>query len=233
LGRDSTYPAGPASSSSVWAGVLLLRSPAGPPCPGLPLPRLGRQVLTQLGRSPFPPAGPASCSAPPNGWADVHPSAGPTPPAGRRSLRPRPDGPISPQCPTGPDQEDPAWPGFVSRPPSVSPGWDGLVCSGRARPGFPWPRPDYSSPGRISPFQADLAPPGPGFTSFGTYSSSGIDSSALCQSWDALWLRLAHPPSSYAGLGTPLGSDQHTLPLLVSLILGRRIRLMTWRSRRQ
>jgi hypothetical protein len=43
--------------------------------------------------------------------------------------------------------------------------------------------------------QAGLNPSGPGFTPSGLYSSSGINSSILCQSWDALWLRLAHPPS--------------------------------------
>jgi hypothetical protein len=59
--------------------------------------------------------------------------------------------------------------------------------------------------------------------------SSYIDSSALCQSWDASRLGLAYsPPPSYAGLGMPIGSDQHIPPLLVSLILRRRIRLMTW-----
>jgi hypothetical protein len=63
--------------------------------------------------------------------------------------------------------------------------------------------------------------------SSGIYSSPSIDSIVLCQSWDASRLGLAHPPSSYAGLGTPLGSDQHIPPLLVSLILRRRIRLMT------
>jgi hypothetical protein len=58
--------------------------------------------------------------------------------------------------------------------------------------------------------------------------SSDINFSASCQSWDASRLGLARPPSSYASLGTPLGSDQHIPPLLVSLILRRRIRLVTW-----
>jgi hypothetical protein len=81
--------------------------------------------------------------------------------------------------------------------------------------GIPWPRPDYY-------------PPGPGFTPSGILCSSGIDSTAWCQSWDASGLGLAHPSSSYAGLGTLLSSDQHIPLLLVSLILRRRIRLMTW-----
>jgi hypothetical protein len=97
--------------------------------------------------------------------------------------------------------------------------WLGCLCAlfrlGKA--GIPWPRPDYYSPG-------------PRFTPSDVFYSSGINSSALCQSWDASRLGLAYPPSSYAGLGMPLGSDQHTPPLLVSLILRRRIRLMTWRS---
>jgi hypothetical protein len=70
----------------------------------------------------------------------------------------------------------------------------------------------------------------PRFISSGIFYSSGIDSNTLCQSWDASRLGLANSPSLYAGLGTPLGSDQHTPPLLVSLILRRRIRLMAWRS---
>jgi hypothetical protein len=81
--------------------------------------------------------------------------------------------------------------------------------------GIPWPRPDYYSTRPI-------------FIPSGIFLSFGIDSSLLCQSWDASRLGLAYPPSSYAGLGTHLGSDQHIPPLLVSLILRRRIRLMTW-----
>jgi hypothetical protein len=77
---------------------------------------------------------------------------------------------------------------------------------------------------------AELVISGPGFTPSGSFSSFGINSIALCQFWDASRLELAHPPSLYAGLGMPLGSNQHISPLLVSLILRRRIRLMTWRS---
>jgi hypothetical protein len=54
----------------------------------------------------------------------------------------------------------------------------GTVPAGRGR--------DSPGLGRIIPLQADLVLSGPGFTSSGTYSSFGIDSSVLCQSWDAL-----------------------------------------------
>jgi hypothetical protein len=160
------------------------------------------------------------------GWAAPLPRA----PVGRLRLQhpARPDqkdlawpgfflGPASAQDPAGPDQEDPAWPGFLLR---------AAFCKPRLGR-------DSLGPGRVTSPQAGLTPSGPRFTPSGPFLSSGIDFSALCQPWDALWLRLAHPPSLYAGLGTPLGSDQHTPHLLVSLILRRRIRLMTWRSRRQ
>jgi hypothetical protein len=87
-------------------------------------------------------------------------------------------------------------------------------------------------PGRIIYLLADLAPPGPGFTSSGTYSSSGIDSSILCQSWDALWLRLAHTPSLCWSWDAPWLTPACSSSTVVSLILRRRIRLMTSRSRR-
>jgi hypothetical protein len=95
----------------------------------------------------------------------------------------------------------------------AEPGRDSLAHAGL----FP-PRPSYPPVGRDSPYPGHILHPasGPRFT--------------LCQSWDASRLGLAHPTSSYVGLGTPLGSDQHIPPLLVSLILRRRIRLMTWRS---
>jgi hypothetical protein len=84
------------------------------------------------------------------------------------------------------------------------------------------------SPGRITTFLAGLALFWARFIFPGTLPSSGIDSTARCQSWDASGLGLAYPSPSYAGLGTLLSSDQHISPLLVSLILRRRIRLMTW-----
>jgi hypothetical protein len=201
--RPST-PTRPVSSSPAWAG-------------GQPIPAVGRQVLlTRLGQSAARP------------WL------------GRRPLLlpgQRPGGPAASSRPAGLDQEDPAWPGLSSKPPFTS---SGLERSGWARPALPWPRPeyplgrpDYSLSGHDSSLLADLAPPGLRFTSFETYYSSSTNSIAWCQSWDASRLGMAHPPLLYAGLGMPLGSDQHTPPLLVSPILRRRIRLMTWRSRRQ
>jgi hypothetical protein len=83
-------------------------------------------------------------------------------------------------------------------------------------------------PGRDSLAQAGLLLSWTRFTPSGTYHSSSIAPSASCPSWDASRLGLAYPSPSYAGLGTLLGSDQHIPPLLVSLILWRRIRLMTW-----
>jgi hypothetical protein len=78
-----------------------------------------------------------------------------------------------------------------------------------------------------APSQTGLNPLWAGIYTSGAYSSSGVNFIILCRSWDASRLGPAHPPSPYAGLGTPLGSDQHIPPLLVSLILRRRIRLMT------
>jgi hypothetical protein len=89
---------------------------------------------------------------------------------------------------------------------------------------------DSPGPGRIIPLQADLVLSGPKFTSSGTYSSSGIDSSVLCQSWDALWLRLAHTPSLCWSWDAPWLRPAYSSSIVVSLILRRRIRLMTRRS---
>jgi hypothetical protein len=225
LGRLTSSPAGPAVPFRAPAGLLT---------------RVGRR-LPQPGRS-IPAPRPGAPSRP--GWAPLRaPSAGPDRPLPRLGRRHLPAGPLAsdsrpglyagwaaprlgspPLSPAGPDQEDPAWPGFPSRPPLFDPGWasfkysgwaTSVYYSGWARMVLPWPRPDYLHNR-------------PGFTPSGTYSLSGIDSSTLCQSWDASRLGLAHSPPSCAGLGTPLGSDQHIHPLLVSLILRRRIRLMTW-----
>jgi hypothetical protein len=187
-----------------WAGTQQLR---------LAYQVVGRHIAApaKAGPGQLHPAG-SGCSHP--GWADFLPPAGPASslrlgrlPSSRmglpfvrpgwasglatrlgRSFRPRPGGPTSPQRPAGPDQEDSAWPGFFSRPPSTSPGWASstrapagrLLCSARlgrirrirpgrdyflwaaiprpgffysgwARPGFPWPRPDYLFLGRFSP----------------------------------------------------------------------------------
>jgi hypothetical protein len=155
--------------------------------------------------------------------------------------RPPGPGPVLPSAPA---------PGCISRlgRPVVRPGWAGRSCLGWAnrppsqlgrlfRPGWASvsPLPGWASAIRFLPAgPASQSRPDrrSRFTPSGLFSSSGIISIVMCQSWDALWLRLAHPPSLYAGLGMPLGSDQHTLHLLVSLILRRRIRLMSWRSRR-
>jgi hypothetical protein len=164
-------PSAPAGSVSRLGFLASSRVAAGPaPLPRLGLRRpfswLGRSLISRLGLWPTSPAGPAS----------------------RRPCFPRPGGLAPVLHPAGPDQEDPAWPGFLPRASICAMFWLGQA-------GIPWPRPDYPLSGRDSSLFADLAPPGPRFTSSGTYSSSGIDSSALCQSWDALWLRLAHPPS--------------------------------------
>jgi hypothetical protein len=197
--------------------ALLSWAPAGPPGDGRCPAREGRpgQAASRLGfparpcrilaGPTFPPRAGLPLSIP--AGLDCFPQAG-IPPAGRGR---------------SPGRHWPR-PSFLRRPDSFIPaGPPSEHCSGRARLGFP-------GPGRIIPSQAELSPCGPRFTLFGTYSSSDIDSSTLCQSWDASRLGLAHPTSSYVGLGMPFGSDQHIPPLLVSLILRRRIRLMTWRS---
>jgi hypothetical protein len=180
---------------------------------------------------------PASRPAPRPGWAAATSSR-----LGRDSrpgwaalLTCAPGRPPPVLYPAGPDQGDPAWPGFLPWVSLTSPGrvFLGRSFAGQAgirlypgwtafcslfRPGqagIPWPRPDYSSPR-------------PRFATSETYSSSSFASSTLCQSWDASRLGLAYSPPPYAGLGTPIGSDQHIHPLLVSLIPRRRIRLMTW-----
>jgi hypothetical protein len=93
----------------------------------------------------------------------------------------------------------------------AAPGWAGSGGSGLAEITFfgpPFPgrvTPIPAGPGRDSPGPglgritsplAGSAPPGPRFTPSGIFSSSGIDSIALCQSWDAPRLRLAHPPDT-------------------------------------
>jgi hypothetical protein len=200
-------------------------------------------VASRPGPSSSPPSGPgqhlsgrASASLPPRLGRRCRPRLGPRCPPwlgrdsvtrlGRDSVprlglaassRPKPARPGSPGQAGLPR---PAYPGRLSQAGIPSPGRHSLCRLGWLLRGIP------AGLGQNSLPQADLAPSGPGFTFSGTHSSSGIDSSVLCQSWDALWIRLAHPSLLYAGLGMPLGSDQHTLHLLVSLILRRRIRLM-------
>jgi hypothetical protein len=219
----SSPPAGPVSRSRPP------RRPSSPSWAGKPLPRLGLPPSARVGRFPCLSAGQ------PAGWAAA--PAGPPRPDWAALLACAPGGLPPALYPAGRDQEDPAWLGFLP--------WAGLTSPGRAYPGrsfagqamirlypgwatfcllfwpgqagIPWPRPDYSSPG-------------PRLTPSGIFTSSSFTSSTLCQFWDASRLELAYPPPSYAGLGTPHGSDQHIPPLLVSLILRRRIRLMTWGS---
>jgi hypothetical protein len=109
----ASVPAGPTPRLGT-----LSHSPAGPAC------RLGRRPGWAL--RPVPRLGQRA------GWADALAGLSAPFPGWAGSLRP-----------AGPDQEDPAWPGFLPfRTPSTQ-------CSGRARPGFP-------GPGRITPFQAEL-----------------------------------------------------------------------------
>jgi hypothetical protein len=161
------------TSPSGWAGIL---SRVGRVAPALhpgqaglfpSLPRLER--LTRLGRDFQPRRGPLP-------RLGLRPPAPAGPLAGRpgwASSARSPSGPTSPQCPAAPDQEDPTWPGFIPGPPfsprpagpdQEDPAWPGFLpfgppsghCSGRARPGFPWPRLDYSSQGRFSPLRAGI-----------------------------------------------------------------------------
>jgi hypothetical protein len=134
-------PAGPVSSFPAWAG-------------GQPIPAVGRQDSSN------PPGLPGSFHP---GWAGTSdPRRGPMLCYPSWAGRPQDPGWASVPCPfqasapaglplhrapAGPDQEDPAWPGFSSRPPFTSSGWAGLEHSGWARPALPWPRPDYL-PGR-------------------------------------------------------------------------------------
>jgi hypothetical protein len=179
-----------------WAGSSLSRLgrsqclPAGPDplCPGrasLCSSRLGRDAISSR---PAPPPGPSGS------------------PPGRRFLLGRRDllragTPARPLCRSprlglgmairlslGPTPWRAAFcvPGWAG---SGGSGLAGIVFlappfeqySGWARPGFPWPRPDYHSPGHIIVLLARLTSCGLRFGSSGTFYSSGIDSIALCQ----------------------------------------------------
>jgi hypothetical protein len=241
LGRNNaSYPAGPGHPSAGWAEILLpqlgwsLPAPEGPlvgACPG-------------WATSSLRPGGPASSPARP-----AHP--GTAPPRPRLGQRPRtaagpaPPGPAlgrRTQCsfPRRASSPAPGWAGSGGsslagiRLPGlfITLGWAGsggsglagiyplgppsVHYSGRARPGFP-------GPGRINPLQAEICllrgiflirhilqhlVPVLGRL----WARTGTSSIVVCWSWDASWLRPAHSP------------------LLVGLILRRRIRLMTWRS---
>jgi hypothetical protein len=185
------------TSPSGWAGILsrvgLVAPALHPDQAGLfPSPPRPERV-TRLGR-------------------DFHPRRGPLPRLGLRP--PAPAGPL----PLAPPAGRPLRSARLRRIRRIRPGRDSspgrhfhharLGQIRRIRPGRDFspsghhlgtvpagPGQDSPGPGWIIPLKADLVLSGPGFTSSGTYSSSGIDSSVLCQSWDALWLRLAHTPS--------------------------------------
>jgi hypothetical protein len=150
-----------------WAGLLhpqlgrrslsAPRHPAPVPAPGGPLllSRAGRHASPRLGRLTLPRLGPgwasaASCRLGRDqlpGWACL-PRLGPfscdSAWAGKSALRlgRSPAGRHPPPRPAGPDQEDPAWPGFLPRAPLLAPA--GPAYSVPAGPGWdPWPRPDY------------------------------------------------------------------------------------------
>jgi hypothetical protein len=216
LGRHSSSAAGPGSLHPGWASIPVApagrKSSSGWAFPGRPC--LGWADLAAHAPAllRFParpvcgdPAGLPSSSAGPPGlrpaWA---PSALPPSPgcaACRLGLFDRLGSLLAAifhRAPVGPDQEDPAWPGFPSRPPYLDPGWAGLstpagppfvYCSGWARPGFP-------GTGRIITLQGrDLTSPG-------------------------YILRPASTPSSCASPRMPLGSDWHILHHRM-LVLGR------------
>jgi hypothetical protein len=206
LGRLSSSPAWAASSPS----------PAGPPCS---VPRVGLGAPASL-RSPGGPPHPGLLRIP--AWAGTRLAS----PAGFRpgwALGRRPGrlsrlGLLLSSASAGPDQEDPAWPGFLPQVTVYLPGWAGLIYSGWARPGSPWPRPDYLlgrpdyiSTCRINPLWAEIhlirgiflirlrlqrLVPVLGRLQAQTRTSSII----VCWSWDAPWLRPAYstsPSQSY------------------------------------
>jgi hypothetical protein len=214
LGRIILHQAGVYSS---WAGTSI------PGWAGILAPRLGRDVCAPgwdsapqanpagpegrcPGWAPAPQANsgwaswpcPGWAFSPRPGWAPGRASAGPEP-LPRLGLRPDARlGFLQLHAPAGPDREDPAWPGFLSRPAYADPGWAGLTTpagppfihySGRARPGFP-------GPGRITPLPGRYSPPPAYFT------------------------HPASTPAPCASPGTPLGSDWHILHHYM-LVLGR------------
>jgi hypothetical protein len=196
-----------------WAGIKQPRPEYPKPGRNNALTRLGRDSLTLVGPAPFPPAGlaflsPARPVIARPGWAfRPTPRSGLKPAlrlgllaaralAGRllcsarlgriRRIRPSRD--------------------YFSRPPSASPGWAGFVYSGQAWPGFPWSRPDYLSPGRISPLWAGIySLRGISFIwhQFHRHvpvlgcplAQTGTSSIVICWSWDAPWPRPAYSTS--------------------------------------
>jgi hypothetical protein len=217
----------------VPAGPALLSTPAGPE---LLFPARASALFPRLGCRPRSPGWAAARSpgwaaawspgwavARSPGWAETR-SPGWASSASRPEPFPAPVGPVW----------FPGWAGMSSLAGPVS-----LLRAGASQAGIPRQAGIYllrlglfrctvtAGPGRDSLAQAGLLLSRVDIYSSRSYFSSSINSSALCQSWDTSKLGLAYPPSLYTGLGTPLGSDQHIPPLLVSLILKRRIRLMT------
>jgi hypothetical protein len=158
LGRHKAYLAGSAS----FPGVGRTSSPGW--APALASHRAGwaRSVTPRRGPLPPRPRGPGQCP----GWASR-----PASPVGRRPAPPLsrlgwlPGWAPSSLHPAGPDQEDPAWLGFLS---SAPPGW-----ALRQFPGWAAARPlgrlsqaGIPSPGRDSLYRLDwlfyTVPAGPG-----------------------------------------------------------------------
>jgi hypothetical protein len=181
---------------------------------GLPCSRLGRSPASPLGRKAACPGwAPAPGWAACPGWAVSSCAPGWAACPGRASFILRTPVGFFRSAPAGPDQEDPAWPGFPSRLPSASSGWAGLDYSGWARSVLPWPRPGYPFVGRDIYSWAGL------FLSRADIYSlrdiflvqhrlqrivpvlgrlqarTGISFTIICWSWDASWLRPAYPSS--------------------------------------
>jgi hypothetical protein len=156
---------GPDSRRAGWTGRPLPRlgrlAPGRPASRSSSFPRLGRDSAPRPGRLFSRPASPDPPRLGlPAGWARWQGSpgwAGTCSPGWAASSAPA-GGPALHRAPAGPDQEDPAWPGIISRPPSCNPGWAGLGYSGWARSVLPWP-PDYYLGGRITPLQGRYLPP--------------------------------------------------------------------------
>jgi hypothetical protein len=182
LGRDSLVPAGPARPTPRLGRVSSVRLGQST------FSRLGRDLLCWLGRSLQPRLGrrplPRLGRRPPSpGWASFFTAPGWAGSGGSGLV-----GIIFPSC-------------FLQHPAGL-----GFVYSGRARPGFPWPRPDFLFPGRLSPFGAEihhlwdvffirhrLHHPVPVLGCL--LAQTGTSFIVICWSWDAPWLRPAYSTS--------------------------------------
>jgi hypothetical protein len=155
-------------------------------------------VLLQLAPSPAGPAGQSRAgrlSFP--GWAGV-PRPGSV---GCASAKPALQwAGVAPQAGVGPGQLSRAGRDFESS-------WATFAyCSGRARSGFPWPRPDYLSPGRINLLWAEIhllrhvllirhRLQRLVLVLGRLQARTGTSSIVICWSWDAPWLRPAYSSS--------------------------------------